>query len=276
MFDAHLHIIDPRFPLIENAGYLPDPFTVADYRAAMAGFDVQGGAVVSGSFQGTDQSYLVAALAELGPGWVGVTQLDPDATDDDIVELDKAGVRALRFNLKRGAQDIARLTSQALRAHELVGWHAELYVDGTVLSSLEPVLAKLPAVSIDHLGMSEEALPYLLNLVDRGARVKATGFGRIELDIPDTLRRIHAVSPDALMFGTDMPGTRARRTFERGDLETIGDAVGGDLDAILTRNARAFYRLPADRTPTAVTKPFRRVEPAPISASDTVAFPTLG
>ena len=33
MFDAHLHIIDPRFPLVENDGYLPEPFTVDDYLA---------------------------------------------------------------------------------------------------------------------------------------------------------------------------------------------------------------------------------------------------
>ncbi len=26
LFDAHFHIIDPRFPLQENDGYLPEPF----------------------------------------------------------------------------------------------------------------------------------------------------------------------------------------------------------------------------------------------------------
>lgn len=30
VFDAHLHIVDPLFPLVENNGYLPDPFTVDD------------------------------------------------------------------------------------------------------------------------------------------------------------------------------------------------------------------------------------------------------
>uniref|UniRef100_UPI003D7A2088 amidohydrolase family protein n=1 Tax=Nocardia brasiliensis TaxID=37326 RepID=UPI003D7A2088 len=78
MFDAHLHIFDPRFPRVENEGYLPDPFTIADYRKRMSRFDIDGGAVVSGSFQGTDQTYLRAALAELGVGWVGVTRLDLD------------------------------------------------------------------------------------------------------------------------------------------------------------------------------------------------------
>lgn len=257
VFDAHVHIIDPRFPLVANNGYLPDPFTVADYRARMAGFGVDGGAIVSGSFQDIDATYLMTAIAELGANWVGVVQLNPEATDEDILELDRAGVRAIRFNLKRGAIDIAGLTHQALRAHELVGWHAELYVDGSLLPSLEPVLSKLPALSIDHLGMSEEAGPYLLDLVNRGARVKATGFGRIDIDIPRALRRIHGVNPEALMFGSDLPGTRARRTFEAADIEIIADAVGDDLEAVLDRNARQFYRLtpaaadpppPADRT----------------------------
>ena len=29
IFDAHLHIIDPRFPLVANQGYLPAPFSTA-------------------------------------------------------------------------------------------------------------------------------------------------------------------------------------------------------------------------------------------------------
>lgn len=62
IFDAHCHIIDPQFPLIANNGYLPDPFGVGDYLATVQPLGVQGGAVVSGSFQGFDQGYLLQAL----------------------------------------------------------------------------------------------------------------------------------------------------------------------------------------------------------------------
>ena len=31
MFDSHFHIIDKRFPLIINNGYLPEEFTCKDY-----------------------------------------------------------------------------------------------------------------------------------------------------------------------------------------------------------------------------------------------------
>lgn len=243
MFDAHFHIIDPAYPLVENNGFVPEPFTIADYSARIDGLGITGGAVVSASFQGSDQTFLVAALAALGRGWVGVIQLAPDATDEDILALDEAGVRALRLNLRRGATDIETLTTQARRAFDLVGWPAELYVDASMLLSLEPILAKLPAVSIDHLGMSSKGLSYLLNLVDRGVRVKATGFGRVDLDIVETMRRIHAVDPSALMFGTDLPGTRAPRPLLESDLNLIAEAVGGDLPAVLDGNARAWYRV---------------------------------
>ncbi|GAA5045103.1 amidohydrolase family protein [Nocardia callitridis] len=278
MFDAHLHIFDPRFPLAENEGHLPAPFTIADYRKRMSPFDISGGAVVSGSFQGTDQTYLRTALAELGPGWVGVTRLDLDATDDDILELDRIGVRGLRFNLKRAATDITGMTLQALRAHELAGWHVEVYIDGHMLGSLQPVVSKLPALCIDHLGLSDRSLPFLLDLVDRGARVKATGFGRVDMDVAKTLRRIHAVNPAALMFGSDLPGTRAGRPFEVADVDLIREVIGGEVDAVLEDNARAFYRLPAREIPIPAdppTLPLRRDQLPKAQAHDTIPFPAI-
>ena len=54
VFDSHFHIFDPRFPLVPNDGYLPQPFTCSDYLARTAGFRPAGGAVVSGSFQAFD------------------------------------------------------------------------------------------------------------------------------------------------------------------------------------------------------------------------------
>ena len=99
-------------------------------------------------------------------------------------------------------------------------------------------------MSIDHLGLDEVVLPYLLELVDRGARVKASGFGRAEHpDLVSTLRQIHAVNPRALMFGSDLPSTRAARAFERSDIDIIKEAVGDDADAVFGSNAREWYRL---------------------------------
>ena len=50
IFDSHFHVIDPRFPLTPNHGYLPDAFTVEEYKERTADLPIVGGAVVSGSF----------------------------------------------------------------------------------------------------------------------------------------------------------------------------------------------------------------------------------
>lgn len=275
IFDAHLHIIDPAFPLQANQGYLPPPFSVADYRGAAAPLGIAGGAVVSGSFQGFDQSYLTAALAALGEGYVGVTQLPATVADAELDRLAAAGVRALRFNLYRGGSQgnegpplvsltpsggaaasggwvhtdyAAQLLPFARRVHDRVGWHVELYIGGAALAALAPSLREMLAaglaLSVDHLGLEAAALPVLLPLVERGARVKATGFSRVDFAPADTLRRIHAANPQALMFGTDLPSTRAPRPFAATDLALLVEALGETaLPAVLWQNARNFYRL---------------------------------
>ena len=250
-FDAHLHIIDPNHPLIENNAYLPDPFTVADYRARLqslpdVGVEVAGGAVVSGSFQGFDQGYLIEALRQLGDNYVGVTQLPDETTDDQIRRLDEAGIKALRFNIARGGSaTLDALDSFARRVHDLVGWHAELYIDARAIDEdLAARIASLPAVSIDHLGMHEDGLSTLLRLVEAGVKVKATGFGRVELDPAEAVRRIVDTDPTALMVGTDLPSTRARRPFADDDFTLLRQVfTPAEADAVFWSNAARFYGL---------------------------------
>jgi hypothetical protein len=98
-------------------------------------------------------------------------------------------------------------------------------------------------VSIDHLGITPGGMPHLLKLAERGAKVKATGFGRTEVDVPTALRDLARANPQCLMFGTDLPSQRARRPFAPSDMDLICDVLG---DALARRvfwdNAAAFYR----------------------------------
>jgi predicted TIM-barrel fold metal-dependent hydrolase len=245
VFDSHFHIIDKRFPLVANNGYLPDDYSCADYLERMRGYRLVGGAIVSGSFQGFDQSYLLDALHTLGPLFVGVTQLPYTVSDQELQDLDLAGVRALRFNLKRGgSEDVAHLEAMARRVHEVVGWHVELYADSAELAGLYGTLVSLPAVSIDHLGLTGTGLNILLKLAENGVRVKATGFGRVDFDVKTALREIYAANPDALMFGSDLPSTRAPRPYCDEDYALVVEALGdAGAEKVLCSNAVAFYRV---------------------------------
>ena len=98
-------------------------------------------------------------------------------------------------------------------------------------------------VSIDHLGLSKGGFATLLVLVEKGVRVKATGFGRVDFDVKTALKEICAANPEALMFGTDLPSTRAPRPYADGDLCLLLDALGEKLARMaLFENAAAFYR----------------------------------
>lgn len=243
IFDAHFHIIDFDFPIKENQGYLPPSYVVDDYQQDTANLNVQGGAIVSGSFQGFDQNYLLKALKEMGPTFCGVTQLPYSVSDEEIIHLHNNGVKALRFNIKRGGSEgLSKLDYFARRVYDLVGWHSELYIDSKDLPGIAATIETLPAVSIDHLGLSEEGLPHLLKLVDKGVHVKATGFGRVELNVKNALQSIYKVNSDALMFGTDLPSTRARRPFSGTDITLVQELFDDkEIEKILYINAQNWY-----------------------------------
>ena len=245
LFDSHCHIIDHRFPIVPNQGYTPPHFPLEDYLAQAKPLGVVAGAVVSGSFQANDQTYLMDILPKLGPTWVGVTQIPNDYPDAEIVKLGELGVRAVRFNVFRGRIDsVDEIVALATRCHSVAGWHSEIYADAAALKPHVDRLAKLPKFSIDHLGMNGEGLPVLLDLVAAGWKVKATGFGRVKMDVPKVLEAVAKKSPDALVFGTDIPSTRAARPFEAADIDLIERVLGRELaQKAFWDNPLALYRV---------------------------------
>ncbi len=128
-----------------------------------------------------------------------------------MLALAAAGVRAFRINLYRGGNlDEIKL---APRFAALAGWHLEVYLDGCDLPELAPRLRTAPRLVIDHLGMTRAG-------------------------VPKALRAISDVNPAALLFGSDLPGTRAKRPFERADIELVREAAG---PRALHDNALALY-----------------------------------
>ena len=245
VFDSHFHIIDKRFPLKENQGYLPGNFTVEDYQNRTSDYNIKGGAIVSASFQAFDQTYLISALEDFGSGFVGVSQIPSDISDRELDKLNNAGVRAIRFNLYRGgSESVEHLEQLSNRVYEMFGWHCELYIDSKDLFDLSHILIKLPRLSIDHLGLSIEDFPTLLSLVEKGITIKASGFGRVNFDVRSVIEEIVSINPNALIFGTDLPSTRAPRAYKDNDMLMIIETLGEELaQKVLYDNAINFYKL---------------------------------
>jgi len=245
IFDSHFHIIDKRFPLIKLNNYLPPEFTVEDYLEKTKDINIIAGCLVAGSFQGFEKDYMVSALKQLGSYFVGTIQIPVSASDEEILELNSTGVKGVRFNIKAGGSEkLDNLEKLAIRVHELCGWHVEIHIKSSEISSLFETLASLPSVSIDHIGYTQSGFDTLLKLVERGVKIKASGFGRVDFDVKTTLTEINSVNQNALMFGTDLPSTRAPRPFQNSDIDIILENFDDDTcSKILYENAASFYKI---------------------------------
>lgn len=103
----------------------------------------------------------------------------------------------------------------ARRVHEVAGWHTELYIDArTIDDDLSARIAKLPVVSIDHLGMHSGGPTNPLLLVEHGVKVKAFAAAESGTRRKDAchrrrvLRRCH--SPADTPFGARWSGSSVR------------------------------------------------------------------
>lgn len=167
-----------------------------------------------------------------------------ELSEEEILQLKKAGIVGMRFNLKRMGMDlIKQLEKTAFKIWELARWHVELYVANSSLKDLFPLLSNLPKIVIDHLGLTKDGFDCLLKLVERGAKVKATGFGRLDFDPVWAMKEIVVVNENALMFGTDAPSTRAQKPFSWDDVRLIEDNFSLEqARKILCENALGFYK----------------------------------
>ncbi|NER17575.1 amidohydrolase family protein [Spongiivirga citrea] len=244
IFDSHFHIINPKFQLVENNGYLPPEFTVDNYRKDIKDLKIIGGAIVSGSFQMFDQEYLLEALNILGENYFGVANIPISLSSDKLNLLNKSNICAVRFNLKRGgSESLENLVELSNKLYDTYGWHTELYVDSNDLKELKPILEQIPKFSIDHLGLSKNGLMELYYWTEKGVKIKATGFGRLDFDPISVMKKIHSINPNALMFGTDLPSTRAKVPFTVKDLKLIKDNFSeNEQKRIFYENATEWYR----------------------------------
>ena len=221
-WDTHVHIIDPRFPLVAAPVYQPPLATVADYQSVQRRLGLGRVLVVQSSTHGTDHSCLLDALSQLGPGARGVAMVDASVKDAELRRLSAGGVRAARFLMTPGGvvnwDEAARLAARVVAA----GWVVNLQIRGDTLLERFDTIARLPGpVVIDHMGNFGPIAPEapsvqgLLRLLDTGrvwVKLSAPYAGGRMGPFPygpasPLARALVRHAPDRLMWGSDWPHT---------------------------------------------------------------------
>ena len=134
--------------------------------------------LVQASFYGTDNTAMIDAMKEAGPGFRGVAVVDDDVSEDDLKALDEAGVRGVRLNIvdvkdrKSGTLPLEQLKELAERVKPF-GWHMELLLHANEFPELDTMLGDFPVDTVfGHLGymktdkdVSEPGFQALLRLM---------------------------------------------------------------------------------------------------------------
>src|SRR4029077_15553929 len=92
---------------------------------------------------------------KLGPRGRGVVMVEDSISDDELRQMHRAGVRALRLDLFLRAQwpltDIVAYTKRSVRKAKPLGGHLQFYTPGRVVRDLIPYLAEIEIdFVIDH------------------------------------------------------------------------------------------------------------------------------
>jgi 2-pyrone-4,6-dicarboxylate lactonase len=160
--DAHCHVFGPAadFPYAPERKYTPCDapkeklFTLRDF----LGFERN--VIVQASCHGRDNRALVDALESAGERARGVAVVGPEVTDAELAAMDRAGVRAVRFNFVKRLVDATPREVFLGIAERIatLGWHIVVYFEAPDLADLEPFLARLPTtVVVDHMGRPDVA-----------------------------------------------------------------------------------------------------------------------
>jgi len=232
--DAHFHIFGPadRYPhggVNESLRYAPPLAPLSEYLelARLMGFERF--VFVQPSAYGRNNACMLDAMRAIGIAQCrGIVDVDENAPDAMLAEMNALGVRGVRINVSPvkppapgfSATLLPRIERLDARCAE-IGWQLDLLQPGWLTEELLPVLARLrSSFTIAHMGMFRaEAGPKqagflkLIDLLRHGegrAWVKLTGTYRMANGptFADAAPMAHALieaAPDRLIWGSDYP-----------------------------------------------------------------------
>jgi predicted TIM-barrel fold metal-dependent hydrolase len=162
--DTHAHVFEAGVAATANPRYVPTyAARTEDWLALLDTHGVAQGVLVQPSFLGTDNSRMLAALAQYPARLRGVAVVDPThLSRGHLAELWAQGVRGLRLNVM-GQSLAASVQATQTLAEAMAGcadgnaWHLELHHEADVLGACVGAAAQRLAgtsmgLVVDHFG----------------------------------------------------------------------------------------------------------------------------
>ena len=221
--DCHTHVFESKYPMIPDRGYTPPDSSLSDLLAMHSRIGIERVVFTQPSIYGTDNSAILEAMDQIPDRARAVVAIDMSLSDDELLELDRRGVRGVRLNLDNiGGMPIEfdQVSVLGERIAEL-GWHMEFLFGGEHLPALLPMLLSLPVpVSIGHFGYMPalEGVVYppfqaLVQLVKEGNTwIKLSAPNRLGAgDLPPwdevvpLARTLIEANPERMLWASDWP-----------------------------------------------------------------------
>ncbi len=230
--DAHFHVFGSaeQYPYgSDNLRYAPPVAPLSEYLRLAAHLGLTRYVFVQPSAYGRDNRCMLDAMQQVGVAHCrGIVDIDENAPDALLAEMDATGVRGVRINyspihpFEAGLAEkmTPRIERLAARCAEL-GWHLDFLLPGWLTAELMPLMKSLTLpFSMAHMGMNLgkdgvdapgfQALLELVNHGDRNAYVKLTGIYRMSkvpqfTDADPLARALMQAAPDRLIWGSDYP-----------------------------------------------------------------------
>lgn len=258
--DTHFHVFEhsPRYPFAPSRYYTPARVPHEDFVRMREALGIERAVLVHPTPYGTDNRLLVDVLRD-NPNYRGVAVVDLSATDSELRELDRAGVRAARVTASAAAL-LGRLEELAQRVAPL-GWHLQFWLPAAEMFALAPRLRELPVpVVLDHFGgltavhaqpcPEQDALLALLaggrTWVKLSAAYRASLAGPPYADLLPLAGALIAAAPQRMLWGSDWPHSnlKGKPMPDAGDLlGLLGDWAPDEAvrRRILVDNPAALY-----------------------------------
>jgi D-galactarolactone isomerase len=222
--DCHVHVYDPRFPMMHPDLRATTEASVAELRLLQARLETTRVVVVQPAAYGTDNRVTLDAIAQVGLDTArGIAVVHPDVMDEELEALDAGGIRGLRFTQHepRTAVTTPEMIEPLARRIQAHGWHTQLHLRGEQLVAMAGLVDRLPGtVVIDHMGrvpqpegVAHPAFDLVRRWIDTGRFwVKLTG-PYLEsrsgspryADCAAVAKGLLAHAPERCVWGSDWP-----------------------------------------------------------------------